>query len=244
MTAEPPVPERHTGVMRRVLRAVSTVLIAAGALLILDAGATVAWQEPVSAVYAKITQDRLGSELDRISVADLSAAQRDALRTLRTEQRRMAFLARALRRDVQEGDPVGRIRSKRIGIDYVVVEGTDPATLRKGPGHYTQTSLPGLSGTVAIAGHRTTYAAPFRELDTLRPRDRITVEMPYGTFTYAVQRTKIVSPKALWVIRRQSYDRLVLTACHPLYSAARRIVVFARLVGSTPRGAAVVDGGA
>ena len=143
----------------------------------------------------------------------------------------MAFLARALRRDVREGDPVGRIRIKRIGVSYVVVEGTDPATLRKGPGHYTQTPLPGLSGTVAIAGHRTTYVAPFRKLNQLRRGDRITVEMPYGRFTYAVQRTKIVSPKALWVIRRQTYDRLVLTACHPLYSAAQRIVVFARLVG-------------
>lgn len=229
--------------MRRVLRAVSTVLIAAGVLLILDAGATVAWQEPLSAVYAKITQDRLASELDRISVADLSAAQRDALRTLHTEQRRMAFLARALRRDAQEGDPIGRIRIKRIGVSYVVVEGTDPSSLRKGPGHYAQTPLPGLGGTAAIAGHRTTYAAPFRKLDELRHGDRITVEMPYGTFSYAVQRTKIVSPQALWVIRRQAYDRLVLTACHPLYSAAHRIVVFARLVGSTPRGAAVVDGG-
>ena len=68
--------------------------------------------------------------------------------------------------------------------------------------------------------------------------------MPYGTFTYAVQRAKIVSPKALWVIQRHAYDRLVLTACHPLYSAAQRIVVFARLLGSTPRGAAVLGGGA
>ena len=230
--------------MRGLLRAVSTVLIAAGVLLILDAGATVAWQEPVSAVYAKITQDRLASELDHISVSDLSAVQRNALQTLRTEQRRMAFLARALRRDAQEGDAIGRIRIKRIGVDFVVVEGTDPATLRKGPGHYTQTPLPGLGGTVAIAGHRTTYAAPFRRLDGLRRDDRITVQMPYGTFTYAVQRTKIVSPKALWVIQRQAYDRLVLTACHPLYSAAQRIVVFARLLGSTPRGAAVLGGGA
>jgi len=230
--------------MRGLLRAVSTVLIAAGVLLILDAGATVAWQEPVSAVYAKITQDRLARELDHISVADLSAVQRNALQTLRTEQRRMAFLARALRRDVQEGDAIGRIRIKRIGVDFVVVEGTDPASLRKGPGHYTQTPLPGLGGTAAIAGHRTTYAAPFRRLDELRRDDRITVQMPYGTFTYAVQRAKIVSPKALWVIQRQAYDRLVLTACHPLYSAAQRIVVFARLLGSTPRGAAVLGGGA
>jgi sortase A len=124
---------------------------------------------------------------------------------------------------------VGRLRADAIGLDEVVVHGTEGATLRSGPGHYPDTPLPGARGTVAIAGHRSTYGAPFRDVDELAPGDRIELRMPYGRFTYRVERTRIVAPAAIWVTRRVAYDRLVLTACHPLYSAAERIVVFARL---------------
>ena len=111
----------------------------------------------------------------------------------------------------------------------MIVEGTDGGSLRKGPGHYPETPLPGIRGTVAIAGHRTTYGAPFRDLDKLEVGDTIDVEMPYGHFIYRVEREQIVEPSATWVTRRVGYDRLVLTACHPKYSAAQRIVIFARL---------------
>ena len=140
----------------------------------------------------------------------------------------MRFAARAALRRTQEGDPVGRLRADAIGLDEIVVEGTDGAPLRRGPGHYPGTPLPGARGTVAIAGHRTTYGAPFRRVDDLEPGDRIELKMPYGRFSYRVERTRIVAPTATWVTRRVAYDRLVLTACHPLYSAAQRIVVFAR----------------
>ena len=125
-----------------------------------------------------------------------------------------------------------------IGAGFVVVQGTDSASLRKGPGHYPSTTFPGLPGTVAIAGHRTTYLAPFRDVDELKHSDRILLTMPYGRFTYAVQRTQIVKPTALWVTRDVGYQRLVLSACHPLYSAAERIIVFARLQHVDARGAA------
>ena len=98
--------------------------------------------------------------------------------------------------------------------------------------------MPGLPGTVAIAGHRTTYLAPFRNINELHKGDRIALEMPYANFTYRVQGVRIVSPSEYSVVRRVGYDRLVLTACHPLYSAAQRIVVFARQVGVQARGAA------
>ena len=110
----------------------------------------------------------------------------------------------------------------------MVVEGTDAGDLRAGPGHFADTPLPGRRGTVAIAGHRTTYGAPFRRLDELGRGDRIELRMPYGRFTYEVEHTRIVDPGDLSVIDRAGHDRLVLTACHPLYSAAERIVVFAR----------------
>ena len=118
------------------------------------------------------------------------------------------------------------------------VEGTGAGDLRKGPGHYPATPLPGQRGTVAIAGHRTTYGAPFHDIDDLDAGDRIEVEMPYGLFHYRVERTRIVEPTATWVTRRVDHDQLVLSACHPLYSAAKRIIVFARLVRAEARGAA------
>jgi sortase A len=221
--------------MRRFLRALSTVLIVAGVLLLVDAGLTVAWQEPVSALYARITQNRLGDELERLERAELRPPERRALRRLRTPARRTAFMARALKRRLREGDAAGRIRIPKIGVDFVVVHGTSAASLRKGPGFFPENPYPGARGTVAIAGHRTTYLAPFRRIDDLDPGDRIVVRMPYGTFTYAVERTRIVEPDDVWVVDRVSYDRLVLSACHPLYSAAQRIVVSARLVRSEPR---------
>jgi sortase A len=139
---------------------------------------------------------------------------------------------------VSAGDAIGRIVISRIGASFDVVQGTDTSSLEKGPGHYPDTAFPGLGQTVAIAGHRTTYLAPFRHIDSLRHGDRIVLKMPYGRFTYVVQYRKIVLPTALWVTRNTGYDRLVLSACNPLYSAAQRIIVFARLQGLVPLGAA------
>jgi sortase A len=227
--------------MRRTLRALSTALILAGALLIVDAAVTLAWQEPLSALYARITQARLGHDLHRLETAPLTAAERAALHRLGhgAAQQRMAFLARALRRKVHDGQAIGRIRIPRIGASYVVVQGTDTGSLRKGPGHYPSTPLPGIHGTVAIAGHRTTYLAPFRHIDSLRRGDPIVLEMPYGRFTYRVERTRVVPASAWWITRPVGHDRLVLSACHPLFSASHRIVVFARLARAVPRGPAL-----
>ena len=227
--------------LRRVLRAVSTVLIISGLLLLLDAGLTVAWQEPVSALYAKITQGQLDGDLEKLEVAQPTPVERRVLRSLKTRGRRTAFLARSLKRRLDEGEAAGRIRIPEIGVKQVVVDGTGGASLRNGPGFFPQNPWPGARGTVAIAGHRTTYGAPFRRVDDLERGDDVIVEMPYGKFTYEVERTRIVSPDAWWVTQRVGYDRLVLSACHPLYSAAKRIIVFAKLVRTEPRGAALTE---
>lgn len=224
--------------MRRALRSLSAVLIVAGVLMLVDAGVTLLWQEPISALLARIQQDKLSDRLDELERAPLSDAQRRALAALADERRRIAFLARDARRRARDGDPIGRIDIPRVGADFVVVQGTDAASLRKGPGHYPATTFPGLPGTVAIAGHRTTYLAPFRDVDQLKPGDRIVLTTLYGRFAYAVERTRIVAPTAVQVTRDVGYDRLVLSACHPLYSAAQRIVVFARLRAVQARGAA------
>jgi len=252
--------------MRRRLRPLSTVLIAVGALLLADAVVTLVWQEPLSALYGRVQQGKLEDKLSAIERTPLAAVDQRALSRL-DARRRLAFAARALARRSEGGDPLGRIRIPEIGVSDVFVEGTGTADLRKGPGHYPATPLPGQRGTigiaghrttygapfhdvddlrrgpghypatplpgqrgtVGIAGHRTTYGAPFRRIDKVRPRDEIVVTMPYGTFTYRVERTRIVKPTAVWVTDRVSFDRLILSACHPLYSAAKRIVVFARL---------------
>jgi sortase A len=216
--------------VRRSLRVLSAVMAAAGVLLLADGVATLLWEEPVSSLYARVQQDRLEDRLAALERRGPPAGER----RVADPARRLRFAARAARRRAREGDPVGRLRAAAIGLDAVVVHGIDGATLRKGPGHYPQTTLPGARGTVAIAGHRTTYGAPFRRLDELERGDRIELATPYGSFAYGVERTRVLAPSAQWVIRRVAYDRLVLTACHPLYSADRRIVVFARLERSTP----------
>jgi sortase A len=220
---------------RSVLRGISTVLIAAGALMLVDAALTVAWQEPVTALIAKLRQGRLNDDLDKLERAGPTPVEQRALDHLHTDRQRVAFLARSLRRRLKDGAAAGRIRIRRIGANYVIVKGTDPAALRKGPGIYDHTPFPGARGTTGIAGHRTTYLAPFRHIDRLGPGDDIEVDMPYATFHYRVQKRQIVTPDSLWIIRRQPYDRLVLSACHPLYSAAKRIVVFARLASVQQR---------
>jgi sortase A len=214
---------------RRALRAFANVLIVAGALLLIDAATTLLWQEPVSAVYTRIQQGRLEDQLAELERQPLEPVERRALERIEDPARRLAFRARALQRRLEDGDPIGRIRVPEIGVSEVVVHGTGTGDLRKGPGHYPDTPLPGERGTVAIAGHRTTYGAPFRNVDKLDRGDRIELAMPYGRFTYRVERTQIVPPTALWVTDRVRYDRLVLSACHPLYSASQRIIVFARL---------------
>jgi len=223
--------------MRRGLRTFSGVLIVVGALLFADAAITLLWQEPASALYGRYEQDKLGNQLDALEQAPLAAVDQRALARL-DGGRRLSFAARSLARRSDPGDPLGRIVIPSIGVKDVFVQGTGTADLRTGPGHYAATPLPGRRGTVAIAGHRTTYGAPFHDLDDLDKGDRIELRMPYGRFEYRIERTRIVAPTATWVTDRVDHDRLILSACHPLYSAAQRIVVFAALVRSEPRGPA------
>ena len=191
--------------VRVVLRFIASVMIVSGLLLIGDAGMTLAWQEPVSAFLADQEQAQLEKELDHPP-------------------------PRVIARNPLPGDAIGEIQMPTIDKSAFVVEGTDTDDLRKGPGHYPDTPMPGEHGTVAIAGHRTTNGAPFRNVDKLERGDRIVLQLPYGSFVYRVERTQIVEPTALWVTKRVKYDRLVLSACHPLYSAAQRLIVFARFV--------------
>ena len=129
-----------------------------------------------------------------------------------------------------EGDPVAIIRIPRIGLDKVVVEGTSTADLRKGPGHYAGMPLPGQIGNAGIAGHRTTYGAPFADLDQLLPGDLIQVETLSGTFDYLVSEPPfIVNPGQTEVLDQPDPQEptatITLTTCNPKYSARQRLVV-------------------
>ncbi|MBA2579231.1 MAG: class E sortase [Thermoleophilaceae bacterium] len=213
------------------VRFAAAVIVTPGALLVADATITVAWQEPISALRARGAQQLLDRQLD----AEATAVGEARASGERPSKRRVDLLATQHADRTRTGDAIGRVELPTLDRRYALVEGDDPASLRKGPGHYPDTPLPGQGGTVAIAGHRTTFLAPFRPIDELRPGDPIVVAMPYARFTYRVERTRIVPPTALWVKRRVRYERLILTACHPLYSAAQRIVVFARLDTNPPR---------
>jgi len=135
-----------------------------------------------------------------------------------------------------EGDAVARIRIPDIGVDKIVVEGVGLDDLKRGPGHYPHSPLPGQPGNAAIAGHRTTYGAPFHDIDKLDPGDRIEVTTVQGTFVYEVSEQLIVNPEDTYVVGDFGDNRLTLTACHPKYSAAQRIVLVATLAGEAAPG--------
>ncbi len=215
--------------MRRAARIASVALITAGLVMLADVGATLLWQEPVSAVYGSVQQSRAAGELDEVTERFQALPGRTDPHPDRDSPREAKRLAGLFAKTMREGKPIGRIEIPSIGADYVVLEGTATADLQKGPGHYPETGLPGQGRTIGIAGHRTTYQAPFNRIDDIDEGDRITLEMPYGTFTYEVTKHRIVEPTQTEIVRDVGHERLVLTACHPLYSAAQRYAIFADL---------------
>lgn len=229
--------------MNRLLRIVATALITAGVVVALDVGITLVWGEPLSGLYAKYEQGQAQDELESLERNFPSAGDLEAAASAEDVETRVGILADrfAASDEVSTGRGIGQIKIPAIDLDSTVVEGTDTASLQRGPGHFTASpeasvrrrgdgsAFPGQGKTVGIAGHRTTYAAPFNRLDDLERGDEITLEMPYATFVYEVQEIEIVEPTEISVVRNVGYERLVLSACHPLYSAAQRIITFARL---------------
>ena len=205
------------------------MLITAGLVVLADAGLTLLWQEPLSAAYGSIKQGQAEDELEDLEADYPTAEDLAAVAGISGDAARARVLADRFEPRMKEGEAIGRIDISRIDLDMVVVQGTDTASLQKGPGHYKATSIPGQPGTVAIAGHRTTYLAPFRHINEIEDGDEIRVEMPYAAFTYVVEKHEIVDPSQVEIIKPVGYERLVLTACHPLYSAAQRWAVFAKL---------------
>jgi sortase A len=218
--------------VRTVVRAVGKVLLTFGLLLLLF----VAYQLWGTGLYQARAQSDLKDKFDRqvshqtvgnAPTAGPSSTAPDGPAT--TTQPPAAQLAPG------DGDPVGIIKIPKIGVDQVVVEGTSVPDLRKGPGHYPESPLPGQLGNAAIAGHRTTYGAPFGDLDQLSKNDVISIQTLAGTWHYVLTDAPFaVSPDQTEVLlptieSGQQIATLTLTTCNPKYSASQRLVVKARL---------------
>jgi sortase A len=219
---------------RRAVRLVGTLLLAAGVLTLVWVVVVWRWEDPFTAIQTYFSQKHLRTAYVQESAtfqrtlpakppADPAAAWREA----RTA-------ARAYRATLTQGGPVGRLKIGRLGLDIYVVQGTDHESLKKGPGHYIESGLPGQGRLIYIAGHRTTYLAPFAHIDDIRNGDYMTLEVPYGTFEYRAVRHYIVPANDISELRNTGREILRLQACHPRFFATNRYIVDADLVAFTP----------
>jgi sortase A len=215
--------------MRRFVRALGTLLIVGGLATLAWALVVWRWEDPVTSLYTAYEQRGLSSGLD----------ERFDLYERRTEHVSfdpddLAADARRYRQQTEIGDGFGRIEVPRLGLRMVLVYGTDTEPLKRGPGLDPRTFFPGQGRLVYVAGHRTTYGAPFSKIDELRRGDLVRVEMPYATFTYTVTGSRIVRADDLSVLRSKNYEQIALQACHPRFFASHRWITYARLAEVKP----------
>ena len=216
--------------MRRLLRLLGTLMIIAGLCTLAWAFAVWRWEDPFTSVYTTYQQRGLSSALDdRFESYKPAVAQVESL-----DPAALAAEARRYRAQTENGDGIGRIEVPRLGVKMVMVYGTDPDSLKRGPGLDPRTFFPGQHRLVYVAGHRTTYAAPFSKIDSLRQGDVIRVEMPYGTFTYKVTGSRVVAATDLSVLRSKRYEQIILQACHPRFFASHRWITYGRLTKVDP----------
>lgn len=232
-------------------RRIGLCLLGLGIALTLWVGVVLVWGDPFTSLYTRYEQGKLSHQLKRTSQAweqrdrvnsELAGERSRQQQQVRGLTATLAARSRAFAAQVRDGQPIGRIVIPRIGLKMIVVQGTNEADLEKGPGHYdagsgVNTSFPGAGagGVIAIAGHRTTFLHPFRLINELQPGDNVYLEMPYGTFRYTIYYHKVVLPTDWSILRHRPFEKLVLTACHPLYSASHRWAAFARLEGESLR---------
>lgn len=217
----------------RWMRRTANACFALAVVVAAYAAVIMVWGDPVTALYEHHQQAHLSHRLQ--STGSAFVAQQKVPVAHAPGKAELARLAATWRTDLETGGPVGRLMIPRIGVSQVVVQGTASGQLNRGPGHYPQTALPGLGKVTAIAGHRTTFGAPFRHIDHVRTGDLITFQLPYATFVYRVTGHRIVPSDDWSIIKPHGFDELVLSACHPLYSASHRWVVFARLAAVHPK---------
>jgi sortase A len=223
--------------VRQTIRITGAILVGAGAIGLSWAFVVWQWQDPLTALYTTYQQHKLSESFDQKFAAYVPPAVPAVrhVQDVRAEQRLIALDALRYRQTLRVGQPLGRLRVPRLGLSIIVVAGTDEASLAKGPGWYTGTRLPGEGQLIYIAGHRTTYLAPFAHVDSLRRGDSVTLELPYATFVYRITGHVIVPADDLARLKSHGYEVVALQACHPRFFATHRYIAYARPVRVIPR---------
>jgi sortase A len=212
---------------------VGTFLLVIGLGILAWAATVYLWKDPFTTAYTAYEQRKLESKLDRRfetwqpirrpashETANPKPKPKPRIEDVRREARRF-------RLESHEGDAIAKLKIARIHLDAVVVNGTGVADLRRGPGRHLESYMPGERELVYIAGHRTTYGAPFGKINEIRPGDLITAELPYATVTYRVTGHRIVDDNDVSVLNTRHHEQLVLQACHPRFFASERYLVYA-----------------
>lgn len=220
--------------MRKWIRRLGTLLVVAGAGVLAWAVLVWSWQDPFTSLYTRWEQHRLASSYAHLFEAYRPPRGAASLVAIRRELRAEA---ERYRRSTHRGEAIGRIRVPRLDLNMILVDGTDHDSLKKGPGRDLRSYMPGEGQLVYIAGHRTTYLAPFSHIDSLHVDDRVTLELPYATFDYRITGHRIVAADDLAVLESHGREVLELQACHPRFFATHRYIAYGRLVGVLMRGA-------
>jgi sortase A len=220
--------------MRRFARISGIALAAVGALVLVWVIVVWRWQDPFTGLYTRWEQHKLAQQLQQEFAAQPGPKFLRS-ESLAAEARAVELAAARFRRSARVGQAIGRIIIPRLGLNMVLVNGTDDASLQRGPGRDLRSFMPGQSRLVYIAGHRTTFLAPFSQINEIQPGDRIRLEMPYGAFIYRAFRHVIVPADDLAVLRSPRHELLALQACHPRFFATHRYIVYAHLVAVDPR---------
>jgi sortase A len=213
---------------------VGTVILVIGLGVLAWSATVYLWKDPFTTAYTAYEQRRLETKLDETFEA-WDARSKPARRVSRPPKADVRREARQYRMTSDEGDAFARLEVPRLGLDAVVVNGTSSGDLRRGPGRHLETSMPGEGRLVYIAGHRTTYGAPFSDIDKLRRGDAIRLELPYASMEYRVTGHRIVDDNDRSVLDTRGREELVLQACHPRFFANERYLVYARPVRVTEK---------
>ncbi len=219
-----------------------TLLLVIGIGVIAWTATVYLWKDPFTTAYTAYEQRRLEANLDeRFASWEPVPAAKPVSKPPPPNPEQPAQHddvsreARRFRLASDDGDAFARLRVPRLGLNLVVVNGTNSNDLRRGPGRHMETFMPGEGKLVYVAGHRTTYGAPFSDIDKLEPGDAVSVELPYGTVEYRVTRHRVVDDNDLSVLESSGREELVLQACHPRFFADQRYLVYASPVSVSAR---------
>ena len=225
---------RLPGSMARFRRILGTLLIASGLAMLTWTFVVWRWEDPFTSLYTAYRQHKLVAQYEE-RVASFEPARRARSTSLAAEMRAVAGDARRYRLSSSRGEAIGRIKARRLGLNMLLVNSTDHESLTKGPGRDERTYMPGEGELVYVAGHRTTYSAPFAHIDAFRRGDLVTLELPYATFVYRVTGHVIVPADDIGRLRSHGREVLALQACHPRFFATQRYIVYAKPVRVIPR---------